>query len=423
MAQTLFNRGLLLSKIESVFNTDPVPVPGTDALLVTEPDYSVDPTVLERTNLKASISPDPGVVARKVANLTFQHEVRGSGSGATRPAVAPLLRACGMSETQITTGTDTILDDAPIPVNDPTGSFTYSKTTGFAGDRPRVMTLECTTPGGSGVAAFTVSSPAVGDQAATSATGVVMTDAATFDLAESAQITTTVGDDFAAGDTFIIHLVPPGWLYEPVSSNFDSITHYVYYDGLRHIMTGSRGTFTVEGSAGDYARFNFEFQGSYLDPTDQAIPGGAVFESTLPNQVELADIFASGGIDGPSPNFCAQEFTLDIGNNLVTRECINAVDSTEGTVITARAPTATFNPEFEVEGTHPFWANLSNGERIVFGFRVGKVQGNVMSVFAPYAQYSDLAYGNRNDIRIYDVSLNLAAATSAGNDELRIFFS
>jgi len=425
MAQTLFNRGLVLAKTEVTFNVDPTPTPAANALLVTEPDYSVDPTVLERTNLKSSISPDAVVVARKVAALSFQHEVRGSGSGATAPAVGVLLQACGMSETQITTGTDTILDDTPIPVNSPTGVFTFTKTTGYAlDDKPRVVTLECTTLGGSGVAEFTVSSPAVGGQAADSQTGVVMTDSTAFAIVTGdAEITPTITTDFAVGDTYVIHVVPPGYLYEPVSSAFDSATFYAYYDGLRHIMTGSRGTFTMEGSAGNFATFNFEFQGSYADPTDQSIPAGAVFESTLPNQVELADIFAAGGIDGPSPNLCAQEFNLDIGNNLVVRECINAAESVEGTVITARTPTASFNPEFEVEGTHPFWANLSSGARVAFGFRVGKTAGNVVSVFAPYAQYSDLAYSNRNDIRAYDVSLNLAAGSDAGNDEFRLFFS
>jgi len=427
MAQILFNRGLVLAKIEVTFNVDPVPVPGTDALLVAEPDYSVDPTVLERTNLKSSITPDPVVVARKVANLTFTHEVRGSGdvTGATAPAVGPLLQACGMSETQITSGTDTIIDDAPIPVNGAAGTFTFAKTTGYAlDDKPRVVTLECTTPGGTGVAAFTVSSPAVGGQAADSSVGVVMTDATAFEIVTGdAEITPTIVDDFEAGDTYVIHVVPPGYLYEPVSESFDSATFYTYYDGLRHIMTGARGTFTMEGSAGNFANFNFDFQGSYADPTDTAIPGGAVFESTLPNQVELANIFATGGIDGPSPELCAQEFNIDIGNNIVIRECINAVESVEGAVITARTPTGSFNPEMELEATHPFWANLGSGERVVFGFRVGKNVGNVVSVFAPYAQYSDLAYGNRNDIRIYDVTLNFAGGTDAGNDELRIHFS
>jgi len=427
MAQILFNRGLVLAKIEVTFNVDPTPTPAANSLLVSEPDYSVDPTVLERSNLKSSLSPDAVVVARKVANLTFVHEVRGSGdaTGATAPAVGPLLQACGMSETQVTTGTDTILDDAPVPVNSPTGVFTFAKTTGYAlDDKPRVVTLECTTLGGSGVAEFTVSSPAVGGQAADSQTGVVMTDSTAFAIVTGdAEITPTITTDFAVGDTYVIHVVPPGWLYEPVSTGFDSATFYTYYDGLRHIMTGARGTFTMEGSAGNFANFNFDFQGSYTNPTDTAIPGGAVFESTLPNQVELANIFAAGGVDGPSPDLCAQEFNVDIGNNIVTRECINALESVEGAVITARTPTASFNPEIELEATHPFWSNLSNGDRVVFGFRVGKNAGNVVSVFAPYAQYSDLSYGNRNDIRIYDVSLNLAAATSAGNDELRLYFS
>ncbi len=429
MATILFNRGLVLAELETIFNVPETPMASTDSILVSEPDFSVDVTTIDRTNLKSSISQDPVVVARKVAGLTFAHEVRGSGdaTGATAPQVGDCIQACGFSETQITAGTATIISDIPHPVNSPAGSFTFAKTTGFTGTRPRIITLECTMAGASGVAEFTVSSPAVGDQAATSLTTQVMTDAMAFDLEDEmtpSQITPTVGAvDFDAGDTFVIWVVPVGYLYQPVSSLFKSLTIYTYYDGLLHEMTGARGTFTVEGAAGGFANFNFDFTGSYVAAVDASIPAGAVFESTLPNQVELADLQVVGGIDGPSPSICAQSFTIDIGNSVNVKECINAPDSIEGAEITDRVPVGGFNPEALVEATHPFWANLAAGERVVLGVRVGKTQGNVVSFFMPFAQYSEIAYGNRNDIRIYDVSLNFAAETAAGNDEMYIHFS
>ncbi|KKK73223.1 hypothetical protein LCGC14_2895960, partial [marine sediment metagenome] len=56
------------------------------------------------------------------------------------------------------------------------------------------------------------------------ASGVVMTDAGSFNLPESAVITPTVVTSFATGDTFVINLAPAGHYYQPVSSGFESLS-------------------------------------------------------------------------------------------------------------------------------------------------------------------------------------------------------
>ena len=412
----------------------------SDALLVEDPNVTVEVTQLDRNNVRTHIGTLPSRTARKVATATFAHEVRGPGTllGLKAPAVGTLLRACGYAETYIEAGTGTILDDAAVAVwgpnnsdGTPDGAFTYTKTTGYSGadaELPRLITLECTTGGGTGVAVFTVSSPASGAQIADTAS-VTMTDGATFDLtglAVPCQITIDaagITSDFAIGDTFTIQLAPPGVMYTPISTGFESITLKIFYDGIMHEINGARGTFTIEGAAADFARFNFTFTGDYEDVVDLALPLAPVYESTLPPQVELAAISAAGGVAGVISGLCAQSFTVDSGNDVQIRECINGADSTEGALIVGRNPTGAFNPEVELEATHPFWANLSGGARITYGLRVGSVQGNVLSFFAPYAQYRELAYNNRNEIRAYDVTLGFAVDDDAGNDEIRLMFS
>jgi len=425
----LFNRSLVLAKDEMTFRVDPTPVPATDALLVAEPNFTADVTVLDRNNAKQHLSVDPGAAGRKVATVTFSHEVRNSGGidgmAGNEPALDVLLRGCGMAATLVPTGTGTILDDELVVVNGST-PFTYTKTTGYAGVLPRVVEIEVTTGGASGASIIDVTSPAIGAQAAISELTQTMTDTMTIELGESAQITITTTGTTVTGDRFIINMTPPGTSYLPVSTGFESITLYVYFDGLRHIMTGARGTFTVEGEAGNFAIANFTFTGDYVDPTDTALPTGAVFETTIPAQVELANLVAAGGEDDIDFDLCAQSFSIDIGNNVVIRDCINENESVGGAIITGRTPTAQFNPETELEATHPFWGNLSSAAKVSFSVRVGTVQGNVVTFWAPYAQYTTLAYANRNDIRAYDVSMRLATDTdigSAGDDELRITFS
>jgi hypothetical protein len=424
----LFNRSLVLAEEEVTFRTDPTPTPAANALLVAEPNFTADVTVLDRNNAKQHLSTDPGAAGRKIGTITFSHEVRNSGGidgmAGNEPALGVLLKGCGMSETLIPAGTTTI-DAEMTSVNDSV-AWPYTLTTGYGGALPRVVEIEVTTGGASTASMIDVTSPAIGDQVAISELTQTMTDAMTIELGESAQITVTTTGTTITGERFIVNMTPPGTQYLPISDAFDSLTLYVYFDGLLHKMTGARGTFTVEGEAGNFAIANFTFTGDYVDPIDAALPTTAVFETTIPAQVELANLVAAGGENDVDYDLCAQSFSIDIGNNVVIRDCINENESVGGAIITGRAPTAQFNPETELEATHPFWGNLSSAAKVSFSVRVGTVQGNVVTFWAPFAQYTTLAYANRNDIRAYDVSMRLATDTdkgTSGNDELRITFS
>lgn len=422
----------------------------SDAFLVIDPDFDPNLTVVERENVTPHLSPDPIIVARKYATITFQHEVRGNGV-ITDPLLAPelgtLLRGCGYAETEYGESgseTETILNDTPIPVNGPTGVFTYTKTTAYGGTLPRTVIMVCTTGGGSGAAVFSIFSPAVGNQAEVYLTAQGMTEDTAFQLvddtpAADAEITVAVGGittSFVAGDTYVFQLAPAGHYYEPISASFESLTLYLYFDGVLHQLTGAMGTFTIEGTGGGFATLSFTFTGDYVDPTDVALPSSPVYvtdggDAIIPPQVELANLYAMGGQDGDSTsavtmardfNRCAEAFSVDGANNVVPRTCINAADANAGSQLTNRGPTAGFNPEAELEATHPFWSLLSDGTRVVWGLRVGSVQGNVLAIQAPYAQYSELGYGNRDEIRTYDVNIRLSTPTGAGNDELRLVF-
>jgi hypothetical protein len=250
-----------------------------------------------------------------------------------------------------------------------------------------------------------------------------MTDEGTFALPESAVITIDangISTSFVAGDTYVINLAPAGHSYEPVSSGFESLSLEMFFGGLKHSMTGARGTFTGDGEAGAFGTFSWTFTGDFVTPTDEALPASPVYEASVPHQVELANVAALGGRDfeivtaltDPIPTefaLCAQAFSFDIGNDVQPRECINGANSL-------------FNPESELVASHPFWTIMENASRVFFGLRVGTVQGNVVAFHGPYAQYTGISYSERTGIRANDMTLRLAKSTDAGNDELRIVF-
>jgi len=107
----LNNKQILLSKIESVYDTDPVPT-GVNAILVSE--MTLTPLQAEtekRGNLRPYLGNDLSIHVGEHVAITFKVEVAGSGTAGTAPAFGELLRACGFSET-ITALTDVVY--APV---------------------------------------------------------------------------------------------------------------------------------------------------------------------------------------------------------------------------------------------------------------------------------------------------------------------
>ena len=60
--------------------------------------------------------------------------------------------------------------------------------------------------------------------------------------------------------------------YAPISSSFSSVTIHYNVDGVRHIVTGCRGTFVINAAVGEIPSIDFTFTGIYNAPTDTALP-------------------------------------------------------------------------------------------------------------------------------------------------------
>jgi hypothetical protein len=62
--------------------------------------------------------------------------------------------------------------------------------------------------------------------------------------------------------------------YAPVSSSFSSVTIYYNVDGVRHKLTGCRGTFTLNGTVGDIPYIEFHDDRDLQCPTDHTALAG-----------------------------------------------------------------------------------------------------------------------------------------------------
>ena len=410
----LFDRAVLLAKVETTFRTDAAPSATDDALLIGNPEWKLDINQLKRDIVREDLSPLPATPGSKQASLTFTHEVRNNGNtgGTVPPRIAALLRACGMAQTQVTGTAGTLGSAAADGAN--TGTITWAKTTAYTGYMPRTVTVECTTGGDTGVAVVSISAPAIGEIPALALTGVTVTNGTPVTFVSSAQYTPTISTPLVTGDKWTFVLTPSGYQYTPVSSAFESATLWLYRDGLLHKLTGARGTYSVQATGGEYAVFTFTMTGDYNTVTDAVLPS-PTYETTKPVQVELANLTLNA-----FTSFAASEFTVDIVNDVQIREDVNAAEAYAGAIIVGREPVVGFNPEAVLEATFPVWANLAAGTEMAFTVKVGKAKGNVVQFDCPNVQLMDAQYGNRNSILTYD--LQLACARSTGNDELKVSF-
>lgn len=414
-------RAVVLSKIEGTYNTDSVPT-ASDAMLVSDPQFTVDPKVLERNFVRASLTPLAHKIGRKLAGMTFGLELRGSGSVATAPKLGRHLRACGYAETQITSGaaqTGAMKTD-PTVTTGPVVTWGTPAMGASSPPEPILYTVTVTLGGATGVAQVTIApdANAVTSGYDTVRTAVVITTAVAFQLkngGNGAALTPTWTGNLVVGQKWYVFAYPVGWLYTPISTGFESVTNYLYVDGLLHKEVGCRGTFTIEATAGDYPSMNFSYTGQYQAPIDAAIVSSPVYESTLPPVVENANLT----ID--EFQAVVNKFSYDQGNKIVPRSDVSKSDGYNGVNIVGRDPKGGIDPEMTLVASEDFWSSLSTAEQMFFRMRFGSVVGNRSWVLAPAVQYTGLTYGNRDSYLILDAGLRFPQWIS-GDDEVQFFF-
>ncbi len=99
----LVNRRLVFAKIEAVAGVAET-LAGTDALLVENLQMSyVNERMAERPAVRVSFGKLPAIYAGSLVQLTFDVEIKASGTAGTAPEAGVLLQIAGMSETVVAT--------------------------------------------------------------------------------------------------------------------------------------------------------------------------------------------------------------------------------------------------------------------------------------------------------------------------------
>ena len=207
--------------------------------------------------------------------------------------------------------------------------------------------------------------------------------------------------------------------YAPVSTSFSSVTMYYSTDGVRHKVTGARGTYSLNLTANQIPVINFTMTGQYVAPTDTADPTPTFTAQATPkifNDTNTTAFTLFSETDLP-----LQSCQLDIGNEVVYRELIN---SDKEVLIVNRSGSGSLAIEMPTLASHDFFADAvastTGNLSIVHGTAGGNIvtlasAANAISLGAP-------AYSEDSGIVMLNLPYTLVPST-AGNDEFTLAYT
>jgi hypothetical protein len=204
--------------------------------------------------------------------------------------------------------------------------------------------------------------------------------------------------------------------YAPVSASFSSCTIYFHNDGIRHKLTGCRGSFSVNAEVGQIPVISFTMTGIYNAPTDTALP-----TPTYANQAAPL-IFKNGNTSNFSIfsySGCLQSLSFEVANEVIYRELVGC---NKEVLITNRAPSGTAVIEAPTIATKDFFTIANGSTTGSITFQHGATAGNIVTFTTAQSDIGSPTYSDQDGIQMLNLPY-LAIPSSAGNDELSLAFT
>lgn len=201
------------------------------------------------------------------------------------------------------------------------------------------------------------------------------------------------------------------------SPNHDTITIYLYEDGLIWKFVGCKGTATFDLNVHAQGKISFSFDGHISSVAD-----GALVTPTYKTTVPVPFIntpFSLGGAYAALIN----ALKFDLGNTIAMPPAVQAADGFGLVQITQRNVKGSIDPELDTVANRDFFAMWKAGatEALTTG-ALGASAGNIVTIAMPKIYYSGVAPGDREGIITRSMSFE-ALETSAGDDEVSIAFT
>ena len=204
--------------------------------------------------------------------------------------------------------------------------------------------------------------------------------------------------------------------YAPVSSSFSSVTIHYNTDGVRHKVTGARGTVVLNASVGEIPSLDFTFTGIYNAPDDSAMPSVTYGDQATPL------VFKNGNTTSfqlLSFSAALMSLSMDLGNSTVYRELVGG---TKEVIITDRAASGSVSIEaVALSSKDYFAAALTDSSLGNLSITHGTTAGNIVTFSSTKVDIGDVAYGETDGIQMLEIPYTLVP--SASGNELSLVFT
>lgn len=220
------------------------------------------------------------------------------------------------------------------------------------------------------------------------------------------------------GETVVAADPGPGSVtYTPASSSIVGLSLDFNADGNRHLLTGCRGTATLNLTVGEIPRISFEMMGIYND-----VAKGTPLVPTFANQAQPVVVNSQNTTSVSVFGFsaCMESFSLALNNETPFRQLAGC---SENIPITQRAPSGEISIEAPLAGSgageKDFFALVSAQTLGAIGWQHGQTAGNIVTFSAPTCNLDGPTYGDSDGVMMLNLPF-MPVPTSAGNDEFTL---
>ncbi len=206
--------------------------------------------------------------------------------------------------------------------------------------------------------------------------------------------------------------------YDPVSASFSSVTIHYLIDGVRHKMTGCRGSVSLNANVGEIPTLDFTFTGIYNAPDDSAL-----VTPTYTNQDDPL-LFKNGNTSSfqlLSYAGALQSFSFDLGNSTVYRELVGG---SKEVLITDRAANGSVTIEAVALGTKDYFASAVDDDAALgnLQFTHGTAAGNIVQFTSSKVDIGDVSYGDQDGIAMLNIPYT-CVPDAAANTEFDLIYT
>jgi hypothetical protein len=192
---------------------------------------------------------------------------------------------------------------------------------------------------------------------------------------------------------------------EADSDDFKSVTLYIYKggtetdDGLLHILTGVRATFSQDITAGQLGITSWSVRGNWTTVADQALPTSVPTSTEDPNQIESVGLTLGAFSDAVVPTMT---FATEIAQS--DRDDVNSPEGLKGIHIGETMYPFTFEVEATTVATYDWYGLWEAATTSTLTFEIGTSAGERIEYTAGKFRIESITDGDRDGRAMLNIS-------------------